>query len=265
MTSTKSMSDHFTKVSSAYRDLRTTDEAPILHIRDALSDFESLDAVDIGCGAGRYDLLLFQHLPSLRMTCVDVSQAMLTELSGYLTAQGFRNFKTVVSRIEDFNPGAGLFDCVFTFNAVHHFDFATFLERSGEVLRPGGRMFVYTRTPQQNARSIWGRYFPEFNERESRLYTQEQMEKWVGEADALELLDIKNFRYLRCASLDRLRTQARDKHYSTFSLYSPEELRSAGKVFEQRVSADFPDPRQIKWHDENIMLGIGRTMSANSS
>jgi SAM-dependent methyltransferase len=259
------MSEHFTRISSAYRDLRTTDEAPILHIRDAVSDFESLDAVDIGCGAGRYDLLLFRHLPGLRLTCVDVSQAMLTELSDYLTEQGIRNFETVVARIEDFNPGAGMFDCVFTFNAVHHFDFATFLKRSGELLRAGGRIFVYTRTPQQNARSIWGRYFPEFSERETRLYTQVQMEKWVGEADTLELLDITNFRYERCASLDRLLTQARDKHYSTFSLYAPEDFRSASNIFEQRVSADFPDTRRIEWHDENIMLEIGRAGSANGT
>lgn len=259
------MSDHFAEVSSAYRDLRTTDEAPILHIRDALKDFENLDAADIGCGAGRYDLLLFRYLQDLRLTCVDVSPEMLAELSKFLTAHGFCNFETVVSRIEDFSPGAGMFDSVFTFNAVHHFDFPTFLKKSCEVLRQGGRIFVYTRTPQQNARSIWGRYFPEFSEREDRLYSQGRMEKWVKEAEALEIMDIRNFRYERCAPLDRLLMQARNKHYSTFSLYMPEEFLSAYKAFERQVSADFPDPRQITWQDENIMLEIGRTGTANNS
>ena len=34
-----------------------------------------------------------------------------------------------------------------------------------------GRLFVYTRLPEHNARSIWGRYFPGFAQRETRLLT----------------------------------------------------------------------------------------------
>src|SRR5437667_68205 len=30
-------------------------------------------------------------------------------------------------------------------------------------VRAGGQLFIYTRTPQQNARTIWGRYFPRFH------------------------------------------------------------------------------------------------------
>ena len=265
MPSAQTMGEHFAKVSSAYRDLRTTDEAPILHIRDALKEFRNLDAAEIGCGTGRYDLLLFRHLPGLRLTCVDVSPAMLAELSRFLTANGFRDFKTCVTRVENFDPGSATFNCVFTFNAVHHFDFTTFLKKSADMLRPGGRIFVYTRTPQQNARSIWGRYFPEFNDREKRLYTQERMERWVGEAEALELLEIKNFGYDRHAPLDRLLRQARGRHYSTFSLYTRQDFEAALEAFEERVRADFPDASDITWHDENIMLEIGRTGRANSS
>jgi ubiquinone/menaquinone biosynthesis C-methylase UbiE len=43
---------------------------------------------------------------------------------------------------------------------VHHFDLGRFLAAAARVLKPGGQLFIYTRTPQQNARTIWGQYFP---------------------------------------------------------------------------------------------------------
>ena len=51
-------------------------------------------------------------------------------------------------------------DLVTAFNCVHHFDLGRFLAAAARVLQPGGQLFIYTRTPQQNARTIWGRYFP---------------------------------------------------------------------------------------------------------
>ena len=69
------MHGHFAKVAGVYRELRTTDEEPILHIRDHLAGRPAVTAADIGCGAGRYDLLLFRHLPNLCLACLDVSRA----------------------------------------------------------------------------------------------------------------------------------------------------------------------------------------------
>lgn len=259
MQSTTPMFDHFAEVSSAYRDLRTTDEAPIVYIRDALPDSENIRVADIGCGAGRYDLLLFKHLRGLRLTCVDVNASMLEQLSSYLAGNGVDNFQTVASRIEDLDLGEETQDCVVTFNAVHHFDFPTFLEKTGRCLGPDGRMFVYTRTPEQNAGSIWGRHFPDFNEREDRLYTLARMTAWVEEAEQLTLLNVENFQHRRTASLERLLAQAHGKHYSTFSLYPPDDLRLACDRFEKAVRAAHSDLERIEWRDENIMLEIGRT------
>ena len=63
-------------------------------------------------------------------------------------------------------------DLVTVFNCVHHFDLGRFLAAAARVLQPGGQLFIYTRTPQQNARTIWGRYFPGFTENEQRLHSQ---------------------------------------------------------------------------------------------
>ena len=53
---------HFSKVAHNYRDLRTTDLAPILFINKKLKKLSQIKAIDIGCGAGRYDLKLFDYL-----------------------------------------------------------------------------------------------------------------------------------------------------------------------------------------------------------
>jgi SAM-dependent methyltransferase len=149
-------------------------------------------------------------------------------------------------------------DAVFTFNAIHHFDFAEFLARAGRAIRKDGLIFIYTRTQEQNAGSIWGLYFPAFHEKETRLYRRDEMERWVGEAGRLRLIAAKTFRYARTSSLERLLEQARRRHYSTFSLYSAAEFVEACQSFEDSVRRRFDDPAEVTWHDQNILLVIGR-------
>ena len=250
---------HFSRIAEVYRRVRTTDDAPIRIIRDECDGLASITAADFGCGAGRYDLLLFSCLPNLRLTCVDANEDMLAELSRYLAAHGIRDFRTFASRVEDLELEDASLDCVFAFNAVHHFHFPTFLAKAGGAIRDGGRIFIYTRTPDQNARNIWGRYFPGFTEKETRLYALGDMETSVDAAAGLGIAGVKRFRYPRVAKLDRLLDQARSKHYSTFSLYAPEAFEAALKGFEDNVRREFADPDRVAWHDENIMLTVERT------
>ena len=252
------MRDHFAQIASVYRSVRTTDEAPIRFIRDALAGRDRIEAADIGCGAGRYDLLLFRHLPGLRLSCIDVNAEMLAQLGQLLTAEGIRDFDTVLSSVEDLAIEDTSLDCLFTFNAVHHFDLKSFLSKAARAVRPKGEVFVYTRLPEQNARSIWGRYFPGFRERETRLLSLQDFEDKVAQTPGLELIATKAFRYRRRSSLDRLLEQAHRKHYSTFSLYGEAEFAEACAAFERNVRRRFRNPERVTWRDENIMLRIGR-------
>ncbi len=59
------MPGHFAKVAEVYTGVRTTDEEPILYIRDRLAGRGAVAAADVGCGTGRYDLLLLQPLKIL--------------------------------------------------------------------------------------------------------------------------------------------------------------------------------------------------------
>lgn len=249
---------HFSEIAEVYREVRTTDEAPVRFIRDELKGLPSITAADIGCGAGRYDLLFFRHLPNLRLTCVDVNADMLAQLSRYLASHGIRNFRTLLSSVEDLELEDASLDCVFTFNAVHHLHFPTFLDKAGPAIRGGGHIFIYTRTPDQNAENIWGRHFPGFVENETRLHTLDRMERWVDAAQGLRLAAVEPFRYSRVAGLDRLIDQARTKHYSTFSLYAPDAFEIALKKFEDNIRREYADPEHIAWHDENILLKVER-------
>ena len=252
------VSAHFAKVAEVYSEVRTTDPAPVLYIRDALAGFARVRAADIGCGDGRYDRLLFDHIANLRLICVDASAPMLERLSESLTRAGIRDFTTRLSDVGDLTLEDESLDAVLSFNAVHHFDIPAFLAKASQALGAGGRLFVYTRTPAQNAANLWGRFFPRFTEKESRLHAAEALEGWIAAESGLEIVETKTFRHARTASLERLLAQVRSQHYSTFSLYSERELEEACRAFEARIRRAFDDPDAISWHDENVMLHAAR-------
>jgi SAM-dependent methyltransferase len=160
--------DHFERVAGLYESLRTTDEAPVRRIGQLLPGCP-VTGLDIGCGTGRYTRLLRALLPDgSRLAAADVSAAMLAQLkaAGHGHAHGV---VPLLSTAEQLPVRAASLDLVTAFNCVHHFDLGRFLAAAARVLAPGGRLFIYTRTPQQNARTIWDRYFPGFTEHEQRL------------------------------------------------------------------------------------------------
>lgn len=85
--------NHFSKVASIYRRIRTTDVEPIAFIGKTLGKLPEVKASDIGCGAGRYDLLLFQYINNLHLTCIDINEHMLEKVSEYLRSKGINNFR----------------------------------------------------------------------------------------------------------------------------------------------------------------------------
>ena len=120
---------------------------------------------------------------------------------------------------------------------------------------PGGQLFIYTRTPQQNARTIWGRYFPGFSEHEQRLHSDAAFRDAVRRTDGLTVVATQTFNHPRLSTAGRLRAQAEGRHYSTFSLYTPEELRASIATFLARL----PGP-EVSWVDEHLLVVAGASL-----
>ncbi len=248
---------HFSRVAPRYRQLRTTDSAPVLYIVQYLQHLPKIVAADFGCGTGRYPLKLFQYLGNrLFLYCIDNNREMLAQLQGYLKRHHIRNLKVLNHHAEDTSLQDNSLDCVFTFNAIHHFRSEKFFAQASRILKNNGLLFIYTRFRSQNARTIWGRYFPEFSRKETRLYEMPEIKRVLSGFPELAITDIKYFRFPRVASLDWLLNQARHHHYSTFSLYREEEFRTALKQFEKNLMTHFRDVNRIHWVDENVMLVV---------
>ncbi len=255
------MNDHFSRLATSYNDLRTTDLEPLAFIKDRVNNNHSIEAADIGCGAGRYCLKFLQHLDILHLTCVDVNESMLEQTADYLGAAGITNFKTVKSRAEDVPLADDSMDCIFSFNAIHHFDFVAFMEKAARVIRDRGRIFIYTRLRSQNAKNIWGRHFPLFLEKENRLYELEELEEMIKPIESLSMECWQQFKYRRSVSLSQLVHLARNGHYSTFSLYQKDEHEAALKRFQENITRHFSNPEEIEWFDENTLLVVRKMES----
>ncbi len=145
-------------------------------------------------------------------------------------------------------------DLVTAFNSVHHFDLRRFLAEARRVLRPGGQLVVYTRTPEQNARTVWGRYFPGFVEHERRLHSKPALRAAIRQTRGLRLAGTKTFRHTRSSTRQRLAIQAEGHHYSTFALYSPDELQAAIAAFFARLPS-----AGVSWVDEHLMVVARRS------
>jgi ubiquinone/menaquinone biosynthesis C-methylase UbiE len=235
--------------------VRTTDIEPIEFIANILRSLPEVWAADIGCGDGRYDLLLFKHIPNLHLSCIDINDSMLKEVRKYLKSNKFTNFQTIKANADETVPlEPNSMDCILTFNAIHHFNFVRFINNASVCVKKDGNIFIYTRLRSQNARSIWGKYFPDFVKKETRLYELDELERMIKTVMDVRLEAIKTFQYKRHATLRQLVEKVRARHYSTFSLYTAPELDDSIGVFKENIKKNFNNTGKIEWVDENILL-----------
>jgi len=248
--------NHFSKIASKYRKLRTTDSEPILFIKNRLNGKSKINIADVGCGDGRYSLKLLQSLDDgCFLHCVDSNDDMLKHLEEYISENQMTNFCVRLGDANRLPLETDSVDCILTFNAIHHFDIQKFFEEVTRTLKDDGLFFIYTRLRNQNSRNIWGKYFPLFVEMENRLYDFDKLKKHIQQAD-MRIHNKKIFGYERTSSLPKLLEKARENHYSTFSLYSNDTFEESIETFEQNIRNNFDDLENIKWQDENILIEI---------
>jgi len=124
---------------------------------------EHLDAarggrvLDLGCGTGRFSALLRDVL-SASVYGVDVSSDMLGQATQRddLGRIGF-----VRGKAEALPLRSGSMHAVFTAMVYHHIaDKPAALGECARVLRPGGRLLIYTPTREALGSFLWMRFFP---------------------------------------------------------------------------------------------------------
>ncbi len=249
------MYDHFSKIASNYRMVRTTDTKPILHIKNRLNEKTRLSVADVGCGDGRYSLELLKCLSDdCFLHCVDTNEEMLNRLKDYLTEQNTLNFCIRPGDANKLPLENDSMDCIVTFNAIHHFDIQKFLEEVLGSLKDDGSLFIYTRLRNQNSRTIWGKHFPLFTKMENRLYEFDELKSYIQQAD-MKIYSTNVFGYHSTSTLERLVEQARNKHYSTFEFYDG-TFGNYLDEFRKNILKNYEDMDNVTWQDENILIEI---------
>lgn len=250
--------DHFNTLAPQYHLLRTIDEEPVTHLATYLTDLPAVQGADIGCGNGRYTSLFLEHLreKNPRIYSVDYSMEMLEQSRQYFSENGQQAARTINASAMRLPLKSDAFNCTFAFNAIHHFALPDFFSEIARVLQKDGYLFIYTRLRSQNNSHIWGLYFPSFTSQKTGLYELNELENSLLEVPALRMIETRIFKFHRKSNLEMLLSRARNRHYCTFNLYTPEELETATQQFAGNVMEHFDDPEDIRWEDEYTLVTL---------
>jgi ubiquinone/menaquinone biosynthesis C-methylase UbiE len=247
------MLDHFSKIAPIYSQVRTIDYELINYIAKKLAFKQTIVAADIGCGDGRYSIKLVEKLRNrLSLTCVDVNYEMLQQISKMTS--NFQNLQTRQAFAEKLPFEDNSLDCIFSFNAIHHFKINEFAKECNRVLKNNGLLFIYTRLKDQNESNIWCKFFPDFSKKENRLFDIQGLTKCISNQTSLNLKSSEFFEHKRSSNIQTLIMKAKMKHYSTFSLYTVSEFEKSLGKFKQNIYQNFSNPENIQWIDENTMF-----------
>jgi len=253
------MSDHFTRLASFYSQNRTFDHEAINYITKKLVSMSNITAADIGCGDGRYSIKLIEKLRNrLSLTCVDNNYEMLRQISNI--SSNFKNLQTKYAFAEKLPFDDNSLDCIFSFNAIHHFKINEFAKECNRVLKNNGLLFIYTRLKEQNESNIWGKFFPDFSKKENRLFDNHSLTECISNQTGLILTSSEFFQHNRSSDIQTLVSKAEKKHYSTFSLYTVSEFEKSLGKFKQNIYQNFSNPENIQWVDGNTMFVFQKTI-----
>ena len=262
-------SRHFSDVSSRYRGVRDADLTAVGLVSDMLASAavpaRPFRLLDVGTGTGRYLDMVSERLSSTLVTdlCpigLDRSAAMLGE-ARRLNGRTYPGASHLVGAVETLPIRAASCDAMTCFNAVHHFDLARFASEAARVLTRSGLLILYTRTVAQNRDTIWGRFFPEFAELETRLHSVSELHAALHATGAFASVRVQTLPWQVETSLSRLLEQVTAYHYSTFRFYSPDRLRMALDTFQRRIRDVFADCSRMTFDNDHVLVVAQRSAS----
>lgn len=202
--------------------------------------------VDVATGTGLFSIPLSQK--GYRVLGIDANAQMLSEAKNK-TGELKTSFRAVQAVAEQLPLKTDSVRVILSTNAIHHFKIRQHLKEVQRVLMPGGRYIIFTRFAEQNARSIWGQLFPDFAEKENRLFSAEDFHGLDREFAKLALEEVEELTFVKPFFKEQLVQTAKQRKYSTFAMYSETEFRRAVNIFEQRLEA---------WSEKHYVAEIGR-------
>ena len=239
---------YFDDIAQDYEGVRGTEIWPsLLHtIRSVGSNTRHV--LDVATGTGLFGVRLAEE--GFQVLGLDQNPHMLAQAICKAKQQDC-SFRGVLGLAEQLPLPERSISVMFSTNAIHHFDLQAHFSEVKRVLKPGGCYVVYTRFREQNDRSIWGRLFPHFAEKETRLYNPEDFQRLEAEFPELALESLDELSFEKPFSGDRLLQIARQRQYSTFAFYGEEEFWRAYATFRLGVES---------WSDSSYRAEIGRVV-----
>jgi ubiquinone/menaquinone biosynthesis C-methylase UbiE len=189
--------------------------------------------VDVATGTGLFSVPLAaagHHVLGL-----DANPSMLRVAQKKARLQGVP-FRAIQCRAERLPLAHHSVSVMLSTNAIHHFDLRSHFRQVQRALQPGGHYLIFTRFQSQNRRSIWGELFPDFAQKETRLYTPQDFERLDRDFESLSLERLDVLSFTKPFDPHRILNTATQRKYSTFAMYSEREFQSALSVFKQRIA-----------------------------
>ncbi len=237
---------YFDDIAQDYEDVRGTEIWPsLLHTMRSVAS-NALRILDVATGTGLFGVRLAEE--GYQVLGLDQNPHMLAQAIRKAKQQA-SSFRGVLGLAEQLPLSERSISVMLSTNAIHHFDLQAHFTEVKRVLRQNGCYVIYTRFQKQNARSIWGRLFPHFTEKEIRLYHPEDFQGLEAEFPELALESLDELSFEKPSSRDRLLQIARQRQYSTFAFYGEEEFWRAYATFRSRLES---------WNDSSYLAEIGR-------
>ena len=181
------MTDIYNRIGDTYDTTRRADPQILESLKDHIDLRPSGRYLDIGCGTGNYTAGL--NKIGGKWVGLDPSSHML-DLAN--KKDGSIDWIKGSAELLPFEKGA--FDGVICTAAIHHFsDIEKAFREVDRVLRPNGKLVIFTATPEQVSRFWLTHYFQEMMERDAaQLPSLGQMEAHF-ETTPLQIVEIEPF------------------------------------------------------------------------